>query len=77
VHAGFLLYFSNAGCDFNIYKVKLDGSDLQRINNDESWFLNVCGNWIYYTDPNNDDNIFRIDLEGNGKTRLNTDVPGT
>lgn len=70
---GSWLYFSNAGCDFNIYKVKLDGSDLQRINNDESWFLNVCGNWIYYTDPNNDDNIFRIDLEGNGKTRLNTD----
>ncbi|HOM02744.1 MAG TPA: DUF5050 domain-containing protein [Acetivibrio sp.] len=70
---GSWLYFSNAGSDFNIFKVKLDGSDLQRINHDESWFLNVCGNWIYYTDPNNNDNIFRIDLEGNGKTQINTD----
>ncbi|WP_265444533.1 DUF5050 domain-containing protein [Acetivibrio straminisolvens] len=70
---GSWLYFSNAGSDFNIYKVKFDGSDLQKVNNDESWFLNVCGNWIYYTDPNNNDNIFRIDLEGNGKTQLNND----
>ncbi|ODM25552.1 serine/threonine protein kinase [Clostridium sp. Bc-iso-3] len=70
---GSWLYFSNAGSDYNIYKVKFDGSDLQRVNVDESWFLNVCGNWLYYTDPNNNDNIFRIDLEGNGKTQLNDD----
>lgn len=70
---GSWLYFSNAGSDFNIYKVKFDGSDLQKINSDESWFLNVCGNWLYYTDPNNDDNIYRIDLNGNGKIQLNDD----
>lgn len=66
-------YFCDSGNGFNIYRINSSTGDIQKLNSDESWFLNVCGDWLYYTNPGDNDNINKINVDGSKKTRLTND----
>ena len=69
------IYYLNIDDDEKIYKVRTDGSDRTRVNDDTSWHLNVVGDWIYYTNIDDDDEkkIYKICTDGSDRTRVNDD----
>jgi hypothetical protein len=54
----------------HLYKIKVDGSQVVKINEDYSYRLNVLGEWIYYQNPNDNYNIYKIKIYGTEKTKL-------
>ncbi len=46
------LYYSNSSDNWNLYKIRADGSEKEKLNNEISSRINVAGDWIYYTDKN-------------------------
>ncbi len=69
-HQGEWIYYSNPSDSGNLYKIKKDGSEYTRLNNDDSGYINVVGDWIYYSNYNDDNRIYKIGTDGNGRTRL-------
>ena len=56
--------------DDRIYKVRTDGSGRMNVNNDNSFFINVVGDWIYYFNYDDHDQIYKIRTDGSGRTRV-------
>ncbi len=80
------IYYVNDTDDYSIYKIRTDGSGRTKINDDNSRYLNVVGDWIYYSnyeleglaaaefvDPNRNYNIYKIRTDGNERTQINDD----
>ncbi|TYQ15500.1 UNVERIFIED_CONTAM: uncharacterized protein DUF5050 [Acetivibrio alkalicellulosi] len=42
------IYYINKGDESSIYKMKLDGSENMKLNNNRSSYINVENEWIYY-----------------------------
>jgi len=66
-----------------LYKMKADGSDQIKLNNDEVEYINVVGNWIYYkrAEPHDDDpfsysggKIYRVKVDGTHRTKVCDDL---
>jgi hypothetical protein len=55
------LYFSNSEDDYSLYKIRTDGSELKKVDNDNSRQIKVTDEWVYYIKRENDaDNIYRM-----------------
>ncbi|UNC91112.1 DUF5050 domain-containing protein [Candidatus Contubernalis alkaliaceticus] len=67
------VYFSNEGDGGKLYRMNLDGSDLTRLNEDNSKYINVVGSWVYYANVDDDYKVYKIKTDGSGLTRLNDD----
>lgn len=71
------LYYINADGESepNIYRMSLDGvgKNPERINDDESYSLNVSGGWVYYANDDDGGKIYRIRTDGTEKMKLNDD----
>lgn len=61
------VYFVNNKFGWEIYKMRHDGSEKQRVAEGTAFTLNVLGEWIYFT---SDNGINRVKLNGTEKTRL-------
>jgi len=59
--------------DYRIYKIKTDGSGRTKLNDDESYNLNVVGEWIYYSNGGDGNRIYKIKTDGSGRTKVNND----
>ena len=55
-----------------IYKIRTDGSGRVKINDDNSWDVNVIGDWIYYVNDY-DRCIYKIRTNGRGRVKVNDD----
>ena len=53
-----------------IYRVRIDGTDLERIIDDTGLHLNVVDGWIYYPSQTSNRNLYRIRTDGTGRERL-------
>ena len=42
------IYFSNASDDNRLYRMKKDGSEIKKMNNDTVAYINVDDNYLYY-----------------------------
>ena len=42
------IYFSNASDDNRLYRMKKDGSEIKKMNNDTAAYINVDDNYLYY-----------------------------
>lgn len=62
------IYFS--GNDSAIYKMRKDGSELQRIYDGAAVSLNVVGEWLYFADGGSNGGIYKIKIDGTEKTKL-------
>ena len=71
------IYYLNIDDDKKkIYKIRIDGSDRTRVNEDSSWLLNVVGDWIYYLNIDDDKKIYKVRTDGRGRTKVNDDRSG-
>ena len=58
----------------NIYRIRTDGTGLERISDDAGLFLNVVDGWIYYVNRDSNRNLYRIRTDGTGRERLSDHV---
>jgi len=59
---GDFIYFSDGFADYNIRRVRLDGSGLETISDHTASFLTVHGNHLFYTNHSHRDFLYRMDL---------------
>ena len=70
------IYYENGNDHQRIYRVNIDGSGKQKVNDDYySSSINVAGDWIYYCIVDNFGYgpIYRIKIDGTGRQQLNDD----
>ncbi|WP_165452342.1 DUF5050 domain-containing protein [Paenibacillus thalictri] len=79
--AGEWIYFNPNSSYFGnnyLYKMKKDGSEKQKLTDDNAASINVKGEWIYYTvidkSKNEHQGIFKVRTDGTGRTRI-SDAP--
>ena len=56
----------------NLYRVKLNGTDREKISSKKISYFHIDGNWIYYIYENNEGNdyIARMELDGDNAQRI-------
>jgi hypothetical protein len=59
---GDYIYFSDGLADYNIRRVRTDGSGLETVSNHTASFLTLHGSSLFYTNHSNRDFIYRMDL---------------
>jgi len=65
------IYYSNWS---GLYKIRTDGTQKTKLNDEKSSYINVVGDWIYYCQDHIDGYILhKIRTDGTQKTKLNDD----
>ena len=59
---GDFIYFSDGFSDYNIRRVRRDGSGLETISNHTASFLLIDGNYLFYTNHSDRDFLYRMNL---------------
>jgi hypothetical protein len=68
------LYFSDHSNDWGkIYKINLDGSGKEKLNDNISQNLNVVDDWIYFSNYDDGNKIYRVHIDGNVSEKINND----
>lgn len=67
------IYYCNVSDAGKIYRIKKDGSDKQKINDDASTNIIVANGCVYYRNHSDGGKIYRIDIDGNNRMKLNDD----
>ncbi len=70
---GELIFLSLPDHNYNIYKLDTGKNQIIKLNSDESWFINICENWIYYSNSSNREQIYRLNIEGSIKEKITSD----
>ncbi|MCE5223257.1 DUF5050 domain-containing protein [bacterium] len=68
------VYYSNFNDDRKLYKIRTDGTGRTKLNEDNSYYINVVGEWIYYHNNSDEANLYKIRTDGTGRTKLNEDM---
>lgn len=63
------IYYKSPDRGGSIHKMKIDGSEKTKINDDNSFFINVIGDWVYYLNAD-DTYIYKIRTDGSERTLL-------
>jgi len=64
------IYYSNIDEGYHLYKESLETGERIRLNEDQSYCLNISEDWIYYINGSDDDSIYRIKTDGTGRMCL-------
>lgn len=48
----------------SIRRVSADGNRLEKLNDDDSWYINVVGDWLYYRSGNEGNYIVKTSIDG-------------
>ena len=59
----------------NIYKVRIDGSELTKLSDDRGGNLNFVDGYIYYRNISDQMKIYRIRPDGSGREKVSDDSP--
>ena len=70
---GEYLYYANYSDNNALYRIKKDGSDVQKITSDSVACINVIGEWVYYIADNDNRTIYKIKIDGNQRDQLTLD----
>lgn len=54
-----------------LYKMKIDGTELTKLSDDNPKFINVNGDWIYYSDVSKKQNLVRVKKDGTNRAEIN------
>jgi hypothetical protein len=64
------IYYSYIDEGYHLYKESLETGERIRLNEDQSYCLNISEDWIYYINGSDDDSIYRIKTDGTGRMCL-------
>lgn len=65
------IYYSYVDEGYHLYKESLESGERIRINEDQSYCLNVAADWIFYVNGDDHDSIYKIKTDGTERTKLN------
>jgi hypothetical protein len=66
-------YFCNINDSRKIYSMKPDGTDLKKLNDDSSNYINIVNDWIYYGNMKEGGKIYAIKIDGSERKKINDD----
>ncbi|MBV7275369.1 DUF5050 domain-containing protein [Clostridium sp. PL3] len=65
------IYYSNFDDKGKLYKMKTDGTGIQKVIDENAKFINVIGDWIYYISYDDENScINKIKIDGSSRTSL-------
>ncbi|WP_167578068.1 DUF5050 domain-containing protein [Ammoniphilus sp. YIM 78166] len=64
------VYFSNITNGNRLYKMRLDGTAKQKLNDDNALYINVMGDWVYYINRNDQMKMYKIRTDGTQRTKI-------
>jgi Uncharacterized protein involved in cytokinesis, contains TGc (transglutaminase/protease-like) domain len=67
------IYYSAAGDDHRLNKMKLDGTGKVRLNKYRSVCIQVSNGWVYYSNYSDSGYLYKTKTDGTGTTKLNSD----
>ncbi|MBL4934272.1 DUF5050 domain-containing protein [Clostridium sp. YIM B02515] len=74
------IYYCNFSDNRKLYKIKTDGTEKTKLNDDHSTYINVLGDWVYYTSGSSagtyGGKLYKIKTDGSGKTKLSDNEAG-
>jgi hypothetical protein len=68
--SGDWVYYVNYDDGESLYRIRTDGTERTKLNDDWSTGINVVGDWVYYQNYD-DDSLYRIRTGGTERTKLN------
>ena len=60
------IYYVNWDDNYCLYKIRTDGSNKTKVNNDSTGHFRIVGDWIYYEHRDDDWCLYRIRTDGTG-----------
>lgn len=72
--SGDWIYYQHTNDGFTLYKMRVDGSEKTKLNDNISYCINVVEDWIYYINNSDFDaqqRIYKIRTDGSENTKLN------
>ena len=64
------VYFSRVDMDYALYKMRVDGSELQALSNVHASSINVVGDWLYFCNFDDSKCPYRMRTDGTGLEKL-------
>lgn len=71
--SGNFIYYNNSADNKKFYKMKLDGSEKIKINDDTPLNISIVDSWIYYTNTSDYRKIYKVNLDGGNKDIVTDD----
>ena len=70
------IYYPNHNDNSKLYKIRTDGTDKQKVFDDEIWNngIYIVDDWIYYVNPGDNYTLYKIKIDGFYKQKLNDDI---
>jgi hypothetical protein len=65
------LYYQNGDDNFSVYCSDVNGENAVKINDCQSYFINVLKDYIIYANADDDYHIYKMKLDGSENTKLN------
>jgi serine/threonine protein kinase len=64
------IYYLNSEEDDKIYKIKTDGTENEKVSDEETEQFLIYNDYIFYTSKTEDSNIYRINIDGSEKKKI-------
>ena len=69
--SGDWVYYS--GGDYKLYKMHADGTAKTKLSDDDSWYINVLGDWVYYSNRGDGSKLYKMHTDGMERIKINAD----
>lgn len=67
------VYFSSANENFALYKMRINGENIEKLGEVSGSFLNVVGDWLYFCNQNDNNVLYKMRTDGSEKTKITDD----
>ena len=64
------VYFSNTSDFGKLYKMRISGEEMTRLNDDTAADINVVGDWVYYSNLTDNRALYKVLTDGSERTRI-------
>lgn len=71
---GWIYYYCSTFKDSGLYKVRINGTEKTKLNDDFAFYINVSGDWVYYVVTTITDTEAEVSNTGNVFTEAKTDT---
>lgn len=65
------IYYANNSDGTRLYRINIDGTGRQRLNQDWSVNIVASGDWVYYVNNSEQMNLYRVRIDGSERQKLN------
>jgi len=68
-----IYYTTKSAENKGLFKIRTDGTDITKLSDDYSIYINVLGDWVYFSNESDGYKLYKIRTDGTDKTKLNDD----